>query len=188
MTWLRLRRAAGSLAMLVAAASTVCAACATSDGKGADAPTDKGNLVGNPAPDFTVKAVKNGKGAVALKGLRGKVVLIDFWGTFCGPCKQSFPRLQELQARYGASGFTIVGISEDEAEDKGKIPGFADTYGAKFAIGWDEDKSIARSYELDSMPSSYIVDQKGVLRFAHVGYRDGDEVRVDREIKELLAQ
>ncbi len=159
-----------------------------SDGKGADAPTDKGNLVGNPAPAFTVTAVKNGRGTVTLKDLRGKVVLIDFWGTFCGPCKKSFPRLQELQARYGANGLTILGISEDEPEDKGKIPGFADVYGAKFTLGWDEDKSIARSFGVDAMPSSFVVDQRGIVRFANATYHDGDEAKVEKEIKELLAQ
>ena len=154
---------------------------------GSEAPT--GGLVGNPAPDFTGSRRSPGrKGSVALKSLRGKVVLVDFWGTFCAPCKQSFPRLQDLNTKYAASGLTIVGISEDESDDKDKIPGFAGTYGAKFALGWDEDKSIAHSYKPPTMPSSFIIDRKGVVRYAHVGYHDGEELEIEKEVKELLGQ
>ena len=157
------------------------------DGKGADS-ADTGGLVGNPAPDFSVKALAGGKGTVSLKSLRGKVILVDFWGTFCEPCKKSFPKLQDLNTKFATSGLQIVGISEDEADDKDKIPGFADTYGAKFTLGWDEDKSIAKSYKPQTMPSSFIIDRKGVVRYAHVGYHDGEEVEVEKEIKELLGQ
>jgi peroxiredoxin len=125
---------------------------------------------------------------VALSDLRGSVVLIDFWGTFCEPCKKSFPKLEDLSEKYAASGLSIVAISEDEEEDKDKIPGFAETYGAKFKLGWDRDKSIARSYKPETMPSSFLIDKGGVVRFAHVGYHDGEETQVEKEIKELLGR
>jgi cytochrome c biogenesis protein CcmG/thiol:disulfide interchange protein DsbE len=159
---------------------------ASEDSPGASSP--RGGLVGRVAPDFSVKAVANGKGKVALGDMRGKVVLVDFWGTFCEPCKKSFPKLQGLYGKYAASGLKIIGISEDEAEDKGKIPDFANTYGAKFTLAWDEDKSIAESYKPETMPSSFLVDKDGVVRFAHVGYHDGEEQEIDREIRELLAK
>lgn len=147
---------------------------------------DAAGLIGSPAPDFSVRALVGGKGTVSLASLRGKVVLVDFWGTFCDPCKKSFPKLQDLNAKYASAGLQIVGISEDEADDKDKIPGFADTYGSKFPLGWDEDKSIARSYRPQTMPSSFLIDKMGVIRFAHVGYHDGEEVEVEKEIQELL--
>jgi peroxiredoxin len=162
--------------------------CADDGGKGADSADSAGGLVGNPAPDFSVKALAGGKGTVSLKSLRGKVVLVDFWGTFCEPCKKSFPKLQDLNTKYASSGLQIVGISEDEADDKDKIPGFADTYGAKFTLGWDEDKTVAKSYKPQTMPSSFIIDRKGVVRYAHVGFHDGEEVEVEKEIKELLGK
>lgn len=171
----------------LAPAATACGG-AGEEGKDSSVASDKGGLVGNPAPEFAVKAVAGPKGTVSLKALRGKVVLVDFWGTFCEPCKKSFPKLQDLHAKYGASGLRIVGISEDESDDKDKIPGFADTYGAKFTLGWDEDKSIAKSYKPETMPSSFIIDKKGVVRFAHVGYHDGEEVEVEKEIQDLLKQ
>jgi peroxiredoxin len=161
---------------------------ASESGKGAESAADTAGLVGNPAPDFHVSAVAGSKGAVSLKGLRGKVVLVDFWGTFCEPCKKSFPKLQDLQAKYADSGLQIVGISEDEVDDKDKIPSFADTYGAKFAIGWDEDKAIARRYKPETMPSSFLIDKRGIVRYAHVGYHDGEEVEIEKEIKELLGR
>jgi cytochrome c biogenesis protein CcmG, thiol:disulfide interchange protein DsbE len=177
-----------SLALLVASLSTFGCAAADGSGKGSESGGSDNALVGNPAPDFNVKAVAGGSGSVSLKALRGKVVLVDFWGTFCEPCKKSFPKLQDLHTKYAASGLKIVGISEDDSDDKDKIPAFAGTYGAKFTLGWDEDKSIAKSYKPPTMPSSFIIDKKGVVRYAHVGFHDGEEVEVEKEIKELLEQ
>jgi cytochrome c biogenesis protein CcmG/thiol:disulfide interchange protein DsbE len=171
------------------AAFTPLAACgAAATEQGANSAADPGGFVGNPAPDFHVKAVNGSKGTIALKDMRGQVVLVDFWGTFCEPCKKSFPKLQELSGRYASSGFHVVAISEDEAEDKDKIPAFADTYGAKFALGWDADKAIARQYKPDTMPSSFVIDRNGVVRYVHVGFHDGEELQIEKEIKELLGR
>ena len=184
---MRIRRTLCLLSVVFAAPASACGGSAAESSSSESTPA-KGGLVGKPAPDFSVGAVANGKGKVALSDLRGKVVLVDFWGTFCEPCKKSFPKLQGLHTKYAASGLKIVGISEDEGDDKGSIPGFANTYGAKFMLGWDEDKSIARSYKPETMPSSFLIDKNGVIRYAHVGYHDGEEVEVEKEIKELLAR
>jgi cytochrome c biogenesis protein CcmG, thiol:disulfide interchange protein DsbE len=150
---------------------------------------DRGNLVvGNPAPDFRVAAVTGAQGTVALDDQRGHVVLLDFWGTFCEPCKKSFPKLQTLSSKYAASGVRVIGISEDEAEDKAKIPAFAETYGATFVLGWDADMAIAKRYRPDSMPTTFLIDRKGFVRFEHQGFHDGDEVEIEKELNELLAQ
>jgi cytochrome c biogenesis protein CcmG/thiol:disulfide interchange protein DsbE len=163
--------------------------CAETGGAGADSPAGTGGgLIGNPAPDFSVAKAVGSKGSISLSDLAGNVVVIDFWGTYCEPCKKSFPKLQDLSAKYGGSGLRVVAISEDEAEDKDKIAGFAQTYGAKFSIGWDEDKSVARHYKPETMPTSFIVDRKGIVRFSHVGYHDGEEVSIERELKELLTE
>jgi peroxiredoxin len=166
--------------------SVTAAACGGAE-SAPDSPAGKGGLVGNPAPDFHVKAVRGG-GSISLEEMRGKVVLVDFWGTFCEPCKKSFPKLQALSERYASEGLKVVGISEDEDDDKGKIGPFADSYGAKFALGWDGDKAIARQYKPETMPSSFLIDRSGVVRFAHVGFHDGEEAELDREIRSLLAR
>jgi cytochrome c biogenesis protein CcmG/thiol:disulfide interchange protein DsbE len=176
------------LAAAVLGATTAVGCADMGSGGAASAPQNPSGLVGNPAPDFSVSTVAGGSSKVSLKQLRGKVVLVDFWGTFCTPCKSSFPKLQALNAKYAASGLQIVGISEDEAEDKAKIPSFATTYGAKFPIGWDEDRSISQRYQPETMPSSFLIDRRGVVRFLHVGFRGGDEVQIEKEVQELLAQ
>ena len=113
-------------------------------------------------------------------------MLLDFWGTFCEPCKKSFPKLEELNRKYAESGLHVIGISEDEDEDRAKIPGFAEAYGATVFARWDGDKSIARRYKPETMPSSFLIDRDGVVRFAHVGFHDGEEREVEDELRGLL--
>jgi cytochrome c biogenesis protein CcmG/thiol:disulfide interchange protein DsbE len=171
------------LTLLAAIASAT--ACADSE-KGPSSSADTGGLIGSPAPDFKVNTVVGSEGAISLKDLRGQVVLLDFWGTFCEPCKKSFPKLEELSRRYAPRGLRVIGISEDEDDDKDKIPSFAETYGAKFSLAWDGNKAIAKQYKPETMPSSFLIDKDGVVRFAHVGFHDGEELEVENEIRGLL--
>jgi cytochrome c biogenesis protein CcmG/thiol:disulfide interchange protein DsbE len=161
-------RAAGLAAAIVCGLAIGCGGAAA--GSGGASSASPGGLVGQSAPEFSATAVANGKGKVALNDLRGQVVLVDFWGTFCEPCKKSFPKLQNLYGKYAASG----------------LKDFASTYGAKFTLAWDGDKSIAESYKPETMPSSFLIDKHGVVRFAHVGYHDGEENELEKEIRELL--
>src|SRR3974377_1712508 len=124
----------------IALAAAVFALCECggeeAEDKGADSPADtaaKGR-VGSRAPDFSVVAVTGSNKRISLKKLRGKVVVVDFWGTFCEPCKKSFPKLQALSKKYASRGFRVIGISEDEEDDKEKIPAFGEEYGAKFPL------------------------------------------------------
>jgi cytochrome c biogenesis protein CcmG/thiol:disulfide interchange protein DsbE len=181
------RQSTVSLLITSICAATIGCGAATDDSPAVSSGATKG-LVANPAPAFSLAVVANGTGKVTLEDLLGKVVLLDFWGTFCEPCKKSFPRLQDLNAKYGASGLKIVGVSEDEPDDKDKISDFASAYGAKFTLGWDEDRSIARSYKPETMPSSFLIDKSGIVRYTHVGYHDGDQFELEKEVKELLAQ
>jgi cytochrome c biogenesis protein CcmG, thiol:disulfide interchange protein DsbE len=140
-------------------------------------------VVGNPAPGFTLTSV-NTKGSVSMSSLEGQVVIVDFWGTFCEPCKKSFPKLQDLYAKYKSSGLTVVGISEDDEKDG--ISAFGGSYGAKFPLVWDESKSVAGKWNPGSMPATFIVDRKGVVRFFHRGYREGEELEIEQQVKSLL--
>jgi cytochrome c biogenesis protein CcmG/thiol:disulfide interchange protein DsbE len=154
--------------------------------KDAVSAASRSDLVGNPAPDFKATAVAGTGGAISLKALHGQVVLLDFWGTFCEPCKKSFPKLEELNRKYAKSGLRVIGVSEDEDDDKDKIPGFAATYGATFSLAWDGDKSIARRYSPETMPSSFLIGRDGIVRFTHVGFHDGEEREIEDEIRGLL--
>ena len=162
-------------------------ACSAEGGGSTVAPNTSANtknskLVGNPAPDFSVSRV-DGQGDIKLSALKGKVVLVDFWATWCKPCIKSFPKYQELYVKY-KDKLEIVGFSEDE--DKDGIEAFGKTHGVKFPLAWDEGKSIAGKYDPPSMPTSFLIDKEGVVRFAHFGWENGDEAQVERELKELF--
>ncbi len=165
------------LGLLLAA----CAVAACTDAAAPNAVDAK--VVGNPAPAFTLSAI-NTKGSVSMSSLEGQVVIVDFWGTFCEPCKKSFPKLQELYAKYKSNGLTIVGISEDD--DKDGIAAFGGSYGAKFPLVWDETKSVAGKWNPGSMPATFIVDRKGVVRFFHRGFHEGEELEIEQQVKSLL--
>lgn len=141
-------------------------------------------LVGNAAPAFSRPAVTNATGTVSSDELHGKVTIVDFWATWCEPCKKSFPKLQELNVKYKASGLQIVGVSEDDDTDG--IATFAKSLGAKFPLVWDQEKSIAAKWQPKSMPTTFILDRNGVVRFVHLGYHDGEEATIEQEIKGLL--
>ncbi|MGA7122338.1 MAG: TlpA disulfide reductase family protein, partial [Polyangiaceae bacterium] len=138
--------------------------CAAEGGsEGARSPDDAGHpLLGNRGPDFSRKTV-TGDSTVSLRALEGKVTIVDFWATWCEPCKKSFPKLEALNAKYSENGLRIVGISEDD--DTSGIPAFASELGTRFPLVWDENKSIASKWQPKSMPTTFVVDRKGTVRF-----------------------
>jgi peroxiredoxin len=140
-------------------------------------------LLGSAVPNFAAASV-NGKGRTTVQPNAGKVLIVDFWATWCEPCKKSFPKLEDLYVRYRASGMEIVAVSEDDANDGLTV--FGDSFGAKFPLVWDSGKAIASRWQPKSMPSTFVVDRKGIVRFVHFGYHDGEEAEIDREVKSLL--
>jgi thiol-disulfide isomerase/thioredoxin len=160
--------------------------CAASSDEQASSPDSKEShpLLGNAAPAFSRPAVVGGGPAVSTDALQGKVAIVDFWATWCEPCKKSFPKLEELNVKYRSSGLQIVGVSEDDDADG--IPMFAKGLGTKFPLVWDQEKSIAAKWQPRSMPCTFIVDKSGIVRFVHFGFHDGEEVAIEREIKSLL--
>lgn len=144
----------------------------------------KGIQKGDKAPAFTLESL-NGAGKVSVG--TGKVTIVDFWATWCEPCKKSFPKYQELYVKYKASGLEIVAVSVDEEEKKGSIGDFAKSHGgAKFPVGWDDGKKIADKWKPEGMPSAYIVGKDGVVKHVHKGYHDGEEAEIEKEIKALF--
>ncbi len=137
--------------------------------------------IGKPATNFTLSAI-NAAQKMAIE--KGKVTIVDFWATWCEPCKKSFPRYQELYVKYKASGLEILAVSVDD--EKREIPDFVKTYGAKFPVGWDEGHKIADCYQPASMPTAIVIDKAGVVRHIHGGYHNGEEKELEREIKALL--
>jgi thiol-disulfide isomerase/thioredoxin len=138
--------------------------------------------VGNPAPEFDLPAQAGGKRA-SLSEAKGKVVLVDFWATWCGPCRASFPKYQALAKKFG-DDLEIVALSEDDEADG--IAEFAKDTGVSFTLAWDAEKRIAGTYRPSSMPTSFLVDRNGLVRFVHTGFHDGDEATLEHQIKSLL--
>jgi peroxiredoxin len=139
-------------------------------------------MVGVHAPSFSRPAVV-GQGALSTDGAKGKVLVVDFWATFCKPCEKEFPKLQALADQHGTS-VLVYGISEDESTEG--IAAFVKKTGVRFPIGWDQGNAISQSYKLEKMPTSYVVDKKGIIRFVHGGYTDGEEAEIARQVDELL--
>jgi thiol-disulfide isomerase/thioredoxin len=140
--------------------------------------------VGKAAPDLSVQTV-NGKGQITRDSLSGKIAIVDFWATWCGPCKQSFPKLEEL-AKQNDGKVQVVGISVDDNADG--VAEFAKSNGATFAIGWDDGHAIANRWKVDSMPTTYVLDGTGTVRYIHAGYHDGEADVIAKELATLAAE
>jgi cytochrome c biogenesis protein CcmG, thiol:disulfide interchange protein DsbE len=157
--------------------------CAGANGGGAASSAASSHaLVGAPAPAFELRDVAGG-GDQSLEAYAGKVVIVDFWATWCEPCKQSFPAYQKLVTELGGD-VIVVGISQDD--DAKGIPAFLSETGAKFPIVWDDGKAVAKAYDPPTMPTAFVLDRSGIVRFVHSGYRPGDEATLEAEARSLM--
>jgi peroxiredoxin len=137
---------------------------------------------GAPAPDFTLRP---GSGPnLRLQEQRGQVVLINFWATWCGPCRQEMPQLNKLYDKYRAAGFVMLGINIDD--DARHATDVAAKLGLKFPVLLDTDKAVSRLYDLGAMPTTVLIDRDGQVRHIHPGYLAGYEEIYDKEIRGLL--
>lgn len=134
------------------------------------------------APDFTLHTM-NGPN-MRLHEQRGKVVMINFWATWCGPCRQEMPHLDRLYDKYKSSGFVLMGINVDD--DTRNAAAVAAKLGIRFPVLLDTDKQVSRLYDLSTMPSTVLVDRDGKVRYVHRGYLSGYEDTYDKQVRELL--
>ena len=122
--------------------------------------------------------------SISLTKLKGKVVFLDFWASWCDPCRKSFPWMNDMLSRYDRKDFTIIAINLDSSrKDAAK---FLDKVPADFDVAYDPEGTVATKYNLKAMPSSYLIDKKGQLVFAHKGYREGDASEIEEKIRQLL--
>lgn len=137
---------------------------------------------GQAAPAISGKDIK-GK-SVSLAGLKGKVVLVDFWASWCAPCKEEMPILEKLHSKYAKQGLSIVGVSVDNELEN--AADFAKKVGVSFTIVHDKGHAIADRYKPAKMPTSFILDRDGKVRFVHEGFEKADAKKIEAEIKSLL--
>lgn len=117
----------------------------------------------------------------------GKIVIVDFWASWCKPCKQSFPALNELQAKYAAQGVVIIAINVDE--NRADMDDFLKKIPATFPIVRDASQKLVGQTGINTMPSSFVIDRTGKVRFAHSGFHGDDTKKTYiAEIESLLAQ
>jgi thiol-disulfide isomerase/thioredoxin len=121
-----------------------------------------------------------------LKSYSGKVVLVDFWASWCGPCLRSFPWMNDLQQHYGGAGLVIVAVNVDQ--DRELADAFLLKLPPKFRVEFDAPGNIARQFGVQVMPSSYLVDRQGRVRVAHAGFRDAQRAEREQEIVQLLKE
>ena len=110
--------------------------------------------------------------------------MVDFWASWCKPCRQSIPWLNELKARYGASGLTIIGVNVDaERRDADR---FLRDVPIEFDVMFDPQGNVARQFKVQAMPTSYVIDRNGKLVATHLGFRDAKKAETEAAIKALL--
>jgi cytochrome c biogenesis protein CcmG, thiol:disulfide interchange protein DsbE len=136
--------------------------------------------VGKPAPALVIQSL-DGKRDVTLTSLSGKIAIVDFWATWCEPCKKSLPKLDEIAKQSGGK-VEVVGISVDDTRDG--VATFAKTQGASYPIGWDENRTQSRRWSVQKMPSTYILDGTGTVRFVHEAYKNDADL-IAKEIAQL---
>jgi peroxiredoxin len=136
------------------------------------------------APDFTLRGA-DGRN-VRLDELRGQVVLVNFWATWCGPCREEMPRLDTLYQKYRKSGFVLLGVNVDD--DPRTALATATKLNVSFPVLLDTDKKVSKLYDLNTMPSTIVIDRDGKVRFLTRGFHAGTERDYEQQIRGLLKE
>jgi len=141
-------------------------------------------MEGQPAPDFALKS-STGEN-LRLSEYRGDVVMINFWATWCGPCRQEMPLLDALHSRYQRVGFSLLGVNIDD--DSRRAMQMIEELGVSFPVLFDARKEVSELYEVEAMPVTVIVDREGNIRYIHHGYKPGYEDKYLDQIRSLLRE
>jgi len=136
---------------------------------------------GDSAPAFQLDG---DSGKIKLDDYKGKVVYVDFWASWCGPCAQSFPWMNSMQSKYGSKGFQIIGINVDAKNEDAKK--FLVSTPASFVVAYDPKGVTPKQYGLLGMPSSYLIDKTGKVVFVHSGFNKSDAGVLEAKIKALV--
>lgn len=139
---------------------------------------------GQPAPDFALRSMEGPN--LRLSELRGHVVMVNFWATWCGPCREEMPRLNDIYRLYHGVGFDLLGVNMDDVNDR--ATGMARTLGVTFPVLFDESKSVARAYSVSTMPMTVLIGRDGTVRYIHQGYENGYEQTYLDQVRGLLKE
>jgi peroxiredoxin len=137
-----------------------------------------------PAPDFTLKS-ESGEN-VRLAEQRGKVVMLNFWASWCGPCRTEMPLLDDMYKRYNKAGFELYGVNVEQ--DTAAAKKLIEDLGVSLPVLYDPDSKVSKLYKVDAMPTTVVIDKKGEVRFVNRGYKAGDENKYRDQIRELIRE
>ena len=141
--------------------------------------------VGDKAPDFKIPRLES-KGMISLKQYRGKVVYVDFWASWGGPCRQSLPALNSIRKEFRKKGFEVIAINLDEERDDAME--FLKEFPVAFPTARDTSGEVPEAYGLVGMPTAYLVDKKGNVQLVHEGFKKSDTEELKQKINTLLKQ
>ena len=142
------------------------------------------DMIGQKAPDFALKS-STGEN-LRLSEYRGEVVMLNFWATWCGPCRQEMPLLDDLYNRYERVGFKLLGVNIDDNSQR--AIDMMKELGVDFPILFDASKDVSKLYEVNAMPVTVILDREGNVRYVHKGYKPGYEEKYLNEVRALLRE
>ncbi len=143
-----------------------------------------GDTTPSAAPDFSLPAREGGE--VSLGALEGEVVLINFWATWCGPCREEMPLLEQIYQRYRPLGFTLLGVNVEE-DSEGALR-WLQQVPVSFPVLFDRESRVSKLYDVTAMPSTVIVDRRGRVRYVHYGYTPGTENVYQDQIRGLIRE
>jgi cytochrome c biogenesis protein CcmG/thiol:disulfide interchange protein DsbE len=135
---------------------------------------------------LAVSATVNAASSLDLPSVRGRVVYLDFWASWCAPCKQSFPWMESMKNTYGGQGLEIIAVDLDT--DRADADRFLKQFHPSFDVRFDPKGEYAEFYKVHGMPSSLLIDRHGVTRFTHLGFRPVDGAIFETQLRELLAE
>jgi len=144
-----------------------------------------GVVVGHAAPAVRLPEL-SGAGEVSLESLRGKVVYLDFWASWCGPCRVSFPLLEQLREELGPDGFEVLAINVDEVESDARR--FLSEVPVSYPVVRDADGITPQTFGILGMPTGYLIDRQGIVREVHQGFRKSDGAKLRTAVVELLGE
>lgn len=149
------------------------------------APTAHALEPGDKAPQFSARSL-DGTQTLSMSKYRGKVVYLDFWASWCGPCLKSLPMMEAMRKEFAGSGLQVIAVNVDK--DLGKAKKFVKKHDIGYPSAQDPEGRLPGTFQVETMPTSFVIDRNGVIRHIHKGFKPSDMEEIREQVKSLLAE